>query len=1099
MRRRKIIFALCTLVALSGFAVLGNSSGVTTLLHNYLQNVASTAGDSKDNRSFYKTGSFTVLDENTVLDTKEFSPKRLSDNKFKIPEHMVYDQLFRLVVNFKRKAEQLKPTDDRGLWLGSYFEREASLSEEQARALNDIAEVFVAEISAVDSQARTAIERMRSSVSVDQARLDPSALKPTEELKQLQKKREEIALSYLDRLRTSLGPDDFPAFEHYVENDLRQMITGGYIDGSNLLPTESESSPASRYPAITHQEPKDANVEPTGCSGFYVAVSIVGYSVQGNHVFGFQGLAVDYFLGVCFDPEVYGYLDEICSIYGEGDLDYDHDIGWAEWIPAQVFLFSTQYHSNSNYTSIGENWLRHWLYGNRHYLGYLGVCIGTPPPCVPLNQSENGVPCPIPSITPTPEPTPTPPTVQVQEVGFTTGNHPIRRWDSYPTIEVIANPTWVRGGSGNHRNPVAYTQATNPTVTARLSITPTPSRSISASLRIKVGGNVATTQDAAVTLSGNVIDVSGISLNATVLENAPKVKKGSYDFSWEISFDNGSQWQSIGTSGAHIIYWTYAAPVGANCSMAIDCTFVNKGGAGFPGLYDSALEKVIEGLTASPVTQDELARELAKHVDNTFYYDPGPGGGPADAGHPLSMFGRVDRAQCSANANLLLGLLRSIGINAQTIYVWGGLPTNLQDPNGGKVYVYRYRKNLTQVFSETFKVKRPRSNEGGVVVERDPHFVFHAVVKVGQKYYDPSYGADLFGQQGYPFTEIALQETVDLANPNNPRFRSGSGTAPFVVRALDLRDYCIPGGTVPCTSNTVVTNEFCPHSVLQPPSIIFPFAMFDDDRLSDIAIWRPSDGTWWTKYSSDQSVSVFQFGQSGDQIVPGYYDGDGITDFAVFRPSEGIWYIFESESQLLTGIQWGIDTDIPVSGDFDGDGKTDAAVYRASEGRWYVRNSSDGSAMVVTFGLNDDKPVSADFDGDGKTDIAVYRPSNGTWYWLRSSDGGFNAIQFGLSEDIPVTGDYDGDHTTDIAVFRPSTVTWWILRSTGGLLAMQFGATGDIPVAADYDGDSKTDIAAWTPANGNWRILRSSDSMVAQDYFGGGSFGDIPVQAAFNR
>lgn len=60
-------------------------------------------------------------------------------------------------------------------------------------------------------------------------------------------------------------------------------------------------------------------------------------------------------------------------------------------------------------------------------------------------------------------------------------------------------------------------------------------------------------------------------------------------------------------------------------------------------------------------------------------------------------------------------------------------------------------------------------------------------------------------------------------------------------------------------------------------------------------------------------------------------------------------------------------------------------------------------------------------------------------------------------------------------------------------------SAGDTPIAGDYDGDRKTDIGVWTSANGHWSILKSTDSTLMEDYWGGGSFGDIPLPAAFNR
>jgi len=102
-----------------------------------------------------------------------------------------------------------------------------------------------------------------------------------------------------------------------------------------------------------------------------------------------------------------------------------------------------------------------------------------------------------------------------------------------------------------------------------------------------------------------------------------------------------------------------------------------------------------------------------------------------------------------------------------------------------------------------------------------------------------------------------------------------------------------------------------------------------------------------------------QWGNGADITVPGDYDGDGRTDVAVFRPANGTWFIVKSSTRTAIGVQWGNGADVPVPGDYDGDGKTDLAVYRPSGGTWFIRQSSTGYATSVSFqwGLSSDIPV----------------------------------------------------------------------------------------------------------------------------------------------
>lgn len=272
---------------------------------------------------------------------------------------------------------------------------------------------------------------------------------------------------------------------------------------------------------------------------------------------------------------------------------------------------------------------------------------------------------------------------------------------------------------------------------------------------------------------------------------------------------------------------------------------------------------------------------------------------------------------------------------------------------------------------------------------------------------------------------------------------------------------------------------------------------FDRDGVTDIGVFRPSDGTWYLLNSSNNTLRTAQWGQSGDVPVVGDYNAgiQTVSDFAVFRPSDGTWYtLLNNQVPTAPGVMsFGAAGDIPLAGDFIGDNNPDYCVFRPSNGTWYYHTATGTPMFAFTqFGLAGDIPVTGDFDADYRTDIGVFRPSTGTWYLKRSTNG-LLGVQFGMTGDVPVRGDYDGDGLTDLAVFRPSTGTWYVLRSNNGSVqGYHWGTNGDLPAVGDYNGDGKFDFAVFRPSNGFWYISFNG-SNDAPKFVQFGQNGDVPV------
>ncbi len=333
---------------------------------------------------------------------------------------------------------------------------------------------------------------------------------------------------------------------------------------------------------------------------------------------------------------------------------------------------------------------------------------------------------------------------------------------------------------------------------------------------------------------------------------------------------------------------------------------------------------------------------------------------------------------------------------------------------------------------------------------------------------------------GTAVSAITSPTLTPVPNPNPPNF-VGTLTADLANRkaTLTLNQILFIGN--PPTNYYFNELSFTNVAAAVPPPASRVRYDFRGDHTSDVAVFRPSDGTWYySSYSGGPTYSV-RFGQAGDRPVAADFDGDGITDPAVYR--NGQWFVLGS-SAGFSAISFGLATDIPMPGDYDGDGKADFAVYRPSEGTWYFMGSSEGF-WAEQFGISTDIPVNGDWDSDGKTDIAVFR--NGTWF-INMSTNGFVARGFGMTGDIPIPADYDGDGRTDTAVYRGGT--WYIMGSYDGFYAIQFGVDSDTPVPADYDGDGKTDAAVFRPTSKMWYVSPSSQSSNAVAGISARQFGD---------
>ena len=136
-----------------------------------------------------------------------------------IPDYVLYDQLFRMVLSIKKKAGDQETRGEAVTPLKYYFKSKAGLTDEQNGLLEQAALDYLADVGPVDKQARTLIVQIRDQFEDGKIGAGQQVPAPPAELSQLQEQRNGLAATHRDKLQGLLGKDAFTQFDEFVQGD----------------------------------------------------------------------------------------------------------------------------------------------------------------------------------------------------------------------------------------------------------------------------------------------------------------------------------------------------------------------------------------------------------------------------------------------------------------------------------------------------------------------------------------------------------------------------------------------------------------------------------------------------------------------------------------------------------------------------------------------------------------------------------------------------------------------------------------------------------------------------------------------------------------
>ena len=141
-----------------------------------------------------------------------------------LPEHVLYGQMFRHVVELEKQADAVEKRGEDGAKYRLRYQQSAALSDRQDTQLKTIAQECMERVAEQDLRARDVIRAARAQAGGRELAPGQTPPRPPAELAELQEERNALILEARDRLHGAFGQEEFKRFDTFLREKLGPRI-----------------------------------------------------------------------------------------------------------------------------------------------------------------------------------------------------------------------------------------------------------------------------------------------------------------------------------------------------------------------------------------------------------------------------------------------------------------------------------------------------------------------------------------------------------------------------------------------------------------------------------------------------------------------------------------------------------------------------------------------------------------------------------------------------------------------------------------------------------------------------------------------------------